>query len=38
VEEFTPGQRIVFRVVVLVVIVTVLAMFGILRRNASVVY
>ncbi len=37
-EEFSAAQRIVFRVAVLVVIVMVLVMLGVIRRNASVVY
>ena len=37
-QEFTPAQRFVFRAVVLIAILIVLAMFGILRQNASVVY
>ena len=37
-QEFTTGQRIVFRAVVLIAILIVLAMFGVLRQNASVVY
>jgi hypothetical protein len=38
VQEFSPRQRFVFRAIVLVIILVVLALFGVLRRNASVVY
>ena len=37
-EEFSPRQRFVFRAVVLVIILIILAMFGVIRQNASVVY
>ena len=37
-QEFSTGQRILFRATVLVVILVVLAMLGLIRQNASVVY
>ena len=37
-QEFTPGQRFLFRAAVLVIILVVLAMLGVIRQDASVVY
>jgi hypothetical protein len=38
VQEFSTRQRFVFRAIVLIIILIILAMFGVIRRDASVVY
>ncbi len=37
-QEISTRQRLILRAVVVVIILVVLAMFGLIRRNASVVY
>jgi hypothetical protein len=37
-QEISPRQRIVLRAIVLVIILIVLATFGLLRRNAPIVH
>lgn len=37
-QELSTRQRVLFRAIVLVIILLVLAILGVIRRNASVVY
>jgi hypothetical protein len=36
-QEMSTGQRILFRAIVLAIILMVLAMFGLIQRNAAIV-
>jgi hypothetical protein len=37
-QEISTGQRVLFRTIVLVIILMVLAMCGLIRRNPTIVY
>lgn len=37
-QEMSTRQRFLFRVIVLVIILMVLSMFGLIRRNSTIVY